>query len=48
MGFALVEVSERNVALAIYVYQKPGFRDSGYTDPDRPQYLNLIFPFEMH
>lgn len=41
-------VKKENAA-AIHVYEKAGFRDSGYTDPDTPDCLNLVYdlPIEI-
>lgn len=39
-------VKKRNTA-AIYVYEKAGFRNSGYCDPDAPDSLNLVYELPM-
>ena len=44
--FPMIElaVDRRNTA-AIGMYLEAGFEDTGYTDPDCPQYLNLAYYF---
>lgn len=44
--FPMLELAvDRENALALHVYQRAGFSDSGYTDPDLPQYRNLVYRF---
>ena len=42
----MIELSvNRNNLNAIHTYQQVGFVDSGYTDPDLPQNINMIYKF---
>lgn len=42
--FPVIELSvDRKNTAAIALYEKAGFTDSGYTDPDLPQYINMIY-----
>ena len=36
---------KRNDAAALRVYEKVGFADTGYIDPDVPDSLNLMYNF---
>ncbi len=46
LKFPMMELSvDRENLQARHVYEKAGFVDSGYTDPDLPQYINLIYRF---
>ena len=43
--FPRVEVCVKKAnAAAIHVYEKAGFRDSGYTDPATPDSLSMVYP----
>ena len=45
--YPAVEVCvKRQAARALRVYEKAGFRDTGYTDPDLPDSLNLRYTFD--
>lgn len=45
--YPMIEVSvDRENAAAIAAYSKAGFSDEGYTDPDLPQYVNLVYRFK--
>lgn len=45
--YPMIEVSvDRENAAAIAAYTKAGFSDEGYTDPDLPQYVNLVYRFK--
>ena len=47
--FPMIELAvDRANAAAIHAYEKAGFRDSGYTDPQLPQYVNMIYVFDEH
>lgn len=37
---------DRSNAAAIHTFKKAGFVDSFYTDPNLPQYINLVYTFE--
>ncbi len=44
--FPMLELSvDRENPRAKHVYEAAGFVDSGYVDPDLPQYLNLVYHF---
>ncbi len=44
--FPMLELSvDRENLRAKHVYKAAGFVDSGYVDPDLPQYLNLVYTF---
>lgn len=44
--YPILELSvDRENLQARHVYEKAGFVDSGYIDPDLPQYANLIYHF---
>ncbi len=36
---------DRENPAAIHTYEKAGFADSGYIDPELPQYRNLVYEF---
>ena len=42
--FDMIELSvDRKNTAAIGLYEKCGFADSGYVDPELPQYINMIY-----
>ncbi len=44
--YPMIELSvDRENHIARHVYEKAGFVDSGYVDPDLPQYVNLVYRF---
>ena len=44
--YPMIELScDRENVGAIHVYESVGFADSGYVDPDLPQYVNMVYRF---
>ena len=42
--FGMIELSvDRKNTAAIRLYEKCGFTDSGYVDPDMPHFINMIY-----
>ena len=47
--FPRIELAvDRENTAAIHAYEKVGFTDSEYVDPELPQYRNLVYCFEHH
>lgn len=44
--YPMIELAcDRKNSAALHVYERAGFVDSGYTDPDLPQFVNLVYRF---